>query len=116
MNNYLKIFLYVLFFSASYINATEIKQTTYAYWNKPDIELFYITPKKIDKDTELLFVMHGNDRNAKDYISAWIPYIKNKNIIVVAPRFDKRNYRYFFLLESANSSGVNNNNSNYYIN
>ena len=116
MNNYLKIFLYVLFFSASYTNATEIKQTTYAYWNKPDIELFYITPKKIDKDTELLFVMHGNDRNAKDYISAWIPYIKNKNIIVVAPRFDKRNYRYFFLLESANSSGVINNNSNDYIN
>ena len=116
MNNYLKIFLYVLFFSASYINATEIKQTTYAYWNKPDIELFYITPKKIDKDTELLFVMHGNDRNAKDYISAWIPHIKNKNIIVVAPRFDKRNYRYFFLLESANSSGVINNNSNDYIN
>ena len=116
MNNYLKIFLYVLFFSASYTNATEIKQTTYAYWNKPDIELFYITPKKIDKDTELLFVMHGNDRNAKDYISAWIPYIQNKNIIVVAPRFDKRNYRYFFLLESANSSGVINNNSNDYIN
>ena len=116
MNNYLKIFLYVLFFLASYTNATEIKQTTYAYWNKPDIELFYITPKKIDKDTELLFVMHGNDRNAKDYISAWIPYIKNKNIIVVAPRFDKRNYRYFFLLESANSSGVINNNSNDYIN
>lgn len=116
MNNYLKIFLYALFFSASYTNATEIKQTTYAYWNKPDIELFYITPKKIDKDTELLFVMHGNDRNAKDYISAWIPHIKNKNIIVVAPRFDKRNYRYFFLLESANSSGVINNNSNDYIN
>ena len=116
MNNYLKIFLYVLFFSASYTNATEIKQTTYAYWNKPDIELFYITPKKIDKDTELLFVMHGNNRNAKDYISAWIPHIKNKNIIVVAPRFDKRNYRYFFLLESANSSGVINNNSNDYIN
>jgi hypothetical protein len=116
MNNYLKIFLYVFFFSASYTKATEIKQTTYAYWNKPDIELFYITPKKIDKDTELLFVMHGNDRNAKDYISAWIPHIKNKNIIVVAPRFDKRNYRYFFLLESANSSGVINNNSNDYIN
>ena len=57
MNNYLKIFLYVLFFSASYTNATEIKQTTYAYWNKPDIELFYITPKKIDKDTELLFAV-----------------------------------------------------------
>lgn len=94
----------------------EIKQTTYAYWGKPDVELFYITPKKIDKDTKLLFVIHGNRRNAKDYISAWLPYVKNKNVILVAPRFDKRNFRYFFLLESANPSGVINIDSNDYIN
>ena len=116
MMNCFKIIFYTLFFSASYINAMEIKQTTYAYWGKPDVELFYITPKKIDKDTKLLFVIHGNSRNAEDYISAWLPYVKNKNVILVAPRFDKRNFRYFFLLESANPSGVINIDSNDYIN
>jgi len=116
MMNFFKIIFYTLFFSASYINAIEIKQTTYAYWDKPDVELFYTTPKKIDKDTKLLFVVHGNSRNAEDYISAWLPYVENKNVILVAPRFDKRNFRYFFLLGSANSSGVINIDSNDFIN
>ena len=60
----------------------EIKQTTYAYWDKPDVQLFYITPKKIDKDTKLLFVIHGNSRNAEDYISAWLPYEKIKMLFL----------------------------------
>ena len=111
-----KVFTFLIFLLASYVGATEIKQTTYAYWEKPDVEIFYITPKKIDKDTKLLFVIHGNSRNAKDYISAWIPHIKNKNIILVAPQFDKSSFRYFALLESATSSGNINNNPDDYIN
>ena len=111
-----KEFTFLTFLLASYVGATEIKQTTYAYWDKPDVEIFYITPKKIDKDTKLLFVIHGNSRNAKDYISAWIPHIKNKNIILVAPQFDKSSFRYFALLESATSSGNINNNPDDYIN
>lgn len=111
-----KVFTFLTFLLASYVGATEIKQTTYAYWDKPDVEIFYITPKKINKDTKLLFVIHGNSRNAKDYISAWIPHIKNKNIILVAPQFDKNNFRYFALLESATSSGNINNNPDDYIN
>ena len=112
----LKGFIFLIFLLAPYAVATEIKQTTYAYWDKPDVEIFYITPKKIDKDTQLLFVIHGNSRNAEDYISAWIPYISNKNIIVVAPQFNKNSFRYFFLLESATSSGKINNNPDNYIN
>ena len=112
----LKVFIFLIFLIALNVGATEIKQTTYAYWDKPDVEIFYITPKKIDKDTQLLFVIHGNSRNAKDYISAWIPYISNKNIIVVAPQFNKNSFRYFFLLESATSSGAINNNPDDYIN
>jgi pimeloyl-ACP methyl ester carboxylesterase len=112
----LKGFIFLIFLLAPYAGATEIKQTTYAYWDKPDVEIFYITPNKIDKDTQLLFVIHGNSRNAEDYISAWIPYISNKNIIVVAPQFNKNSFRYFFLLESATSSGKINNNPDNYIN
>ena len=112
----LKGFIFLIFLLELNVGATEIKQTTYAYWDKADVEIFYITPKKIDKDTQLLFVIHGNSRNANDYISAWIPYISNKNIIVVAPQFNKNSFRYFFLLESATSSGKINNNPDDYIN
>ena len=109
-------FLTVIVINTNELHASAINQITYAYWDKPDVEMFYITPKKIDKDTQLLFVIHGNSRNAEDYISAWIPYVSNKNIIVVAPQFDKNNFRYFFLLESATSSGAINNNPDDYIN
>lgn len=99
-----------------YVNAAEIKQTTFAYWDKPDVEIFYITPEKINKDTKVIFVIHGNSRNAEDYLSVWIPHVINKNVIVAAPQFRKIDFRYFFLLEMAESSGKVNSNKNEYIN
>jgi pimeloyl-ACP methyl ester carboxylesterase len=99
-----------------YINAAEIKQTTFAYWDKPDVEIFYITPEIINKDTKVLFVIHGNSRNAEDYLSAWIPHVINKNVIVAAPQFRKIDFRYFFLLEMAESSGKLNSNKDEYLN
>jgi len=99
-----------------YVNAAEIKQTTFAYWNKPDVEIFYITPERINKETKVIFVIHGNSRNAEDYLSAWIPHVINKNVIVAAPQFRKIDFRYFFLLEMAESSGKINSNNNEYIN
>ena len=99
-----------------YTNAAEIHQTTFAYWNKPDVEIYYITPDVINENTKVLFVIHGNSRNAEEYLSAWIPYVLNKNVIVAAPQFSKIDFRYFFLLEMAESSGKVNNNKNDYIN
>ena len=116
MKTFSTVFIFLLFTLTSYLNSSEIKQTTFAYWDKPDVEIFYLTPKKIDINTQILFVIHGNNRNTEDYISAWIPFIENKNIILVAPKFDKKNFRYFFLLESATSSGEINKNSDEYIN
>ena len=99
-----------------YVNAAEIKQTTFAYWDKPDVEIFFITPEKINKDTKVIFVIHGNSRNAEDYLSAWIPHVINKNVIVAAPQFRKIDFRYFFLLEMAESSGKLNSNKDEYLN
>jgi hypothetical protein len=108
-------FIFLIIFS-QYGYSAEIKQTTFAFWDKPDVELFYLSPQNINKDTEVLFVIHGNSRNAKDYLKKWSPLIENKNIIVVAPLFTRESYRYFFLLESASSSGKVNNNSSDYLN
>jgi len=53
---------------SKYVYSSEIKQTTFAFWDKPDVELFYLSPQYINTDTEVLFVIHGNSRNAKDYL------------------------------------------------
>ena len=114
----MKSFLIIVCFAllSNFINASEIKKTTFAYWDKPDVEILYITPNAINEDTEVIFVIHGNSRNADDYLSAWIPLVQNKNVIIAAPLFDKKNFRYFFLLESAESNGSINERSDSYIN
>ena len=114
MKYFLKLLLLLVL--PMYTNAAEIHQTTFAYWNKPDVEIYYITPDVINENTKVIFVIHGNSRNAEEYLSAWIPYVLNKNVIVAAPQFSKIDFRYFFLLEMAESSGKVNNNKNDYIN
>lgn len=114
MKNFVQLFLLLVL--PIYVSSSEIKQATFAYWDKPDVEIFYISPEKINEDTKVLFVIHGNSRNAEDYLSAWIPHIKNKNVIVAAPQFNKANFRNFFLLEMAESSGNVNKDKSKYIN
>ena len=114
MKNFVQLFLLLVL--PIYVSSSEIKQVTFAYWDKPDVEIFYITPEQINEDTQVIFVIHGNSRNAEDYLSAWIPHVLNKNVIVAAPQFTKTDFRYFFLLEMAESSGKVNNNRSDYIN
>ena len=114
MKNFVQLFLLLVL--PIYVSSSEIKQVTFAYWDKPDVEIFYITPEEINEDTKVIFVIHGNSRNAEDYLGAWIPHVLNKNVIVAAPQFTKTDFRYFFLLEMAESSGKVNNNRSDYIN
>ena len=114
MKNFVQLFLLLVL--SIYVSSSEIKQVTFAYWDKPDVEIFYITPEEINEYTKVIFVIHGNTRNAEDYLSAWIPHVLNKNVIVAAPQFTKTDFRYFFLLEMAESSGKVNNNRSDYIN
>ena len=114
MKYFLKLFL--LLTCPVCISAFEINQTTFAYWNKPDIEIYYISPDVIDENTKVIFVIHGNTRNAEDYLSEWRPYIAKKNVIVVAPKFTKESFKYFALLEMAQSSGKVNRDESEYIN
>lgn len=114
MKNFVQLFLLLVL--PIYVSSLEVKQVTFAYWDKPDVEIFYITPEEINEYTKVIFVIHGNTRNAEDYLSAWIPHVLNKNVIVAAPQFTKTDFRYFFLLEMAESSGKVNNNRSDYIN
>ena len=69
------------------VNSSEISKTIYASWDKPDVELLYKLPKEINKDTKVLFIIHGASRDVNRYIESWIDSAKNKNVILVAPSF-----------------------------
>ncbi len=40
----------------------------------------------------ILFVMHGMNRNAEDYLDAWIQIAEDNKLLLIAPEFANRNY------------------------
>ena len=100
----IKLNLISFFFLLLSLNfsAREIHQSTFVYADKPDIEVFYSLPEKVNDETMVLFIIHGASRTAEGYLEDFIPYIQEKNLIAVAPKFSKDSYPYFaFLNRSA---------------
>ena len=95
----ISFFFLLLSFSFS---GREIHQSTFIYADKPDIDVFYSLPEEVNDETMLLFIIHGASRTAEGYLEDFIPYIQEKNLIAVAPKFSKDSYPYFaFLNRSA---------------
>jgi pimeloyl-ACP methyl ester carboxylesterase len=83
------------------ILAREIEETTFSYWDKPDSQIYYSTPKTIDADTKIIFIMHGASRGAKKYLNDWLPLAKGRNVVLIAPEFTKESYpEYVYLMMS----------------
>lgn len=59
--------------------------------NKP-VKVWYFVPKGIQEDSPILFVMHGNSRNAEGYRNAMIASAKKNQFILVVPEFSKIHY------------------------
>ena len=76
----------------------EIHQSTFIYADKPDIEVFYSLPKEVNDETMLLFIIHGASRTAEGYLEDFLPHIKEKNLIAVAPKFSKESYPHYAFL------------------
>ena len=47
----------------------EINKVTYASWDKPDVDLYYVLPKKVDQNTKVIFVIHGSSRDVKNTLA-----------------------------------------------
>jgi hypothetical protein len=54
-----------------------------------DVPVFYVVPKRINKDTRLVLVMHGRKRNAEEYRDQWVDYAKELNLLVIVPEFSE---------------------------
>lgn len=101
-------FLYTLLlvtFTSNALHASQISQLTFAAWNKPDVKLLFVMPKIIDKNTEVLFIIHGASRDVDGYLDLWIESSKEKNVILVAPHFTKTHFPHYSTLGMATHSG-----------
>jgi len=105
MINKKQLSILVLLILSANLFSENLKQVTYASWDKPDVELFYYLPKTINQDTGVLFIIHGASRDAERYIKIWENNIVDKNVILIAPKFSKNSFPNYALLEMATSSG-----------
>ena len=100
-----KIFFLLVFLNSLDVYSSYVNKVTYAAWKKPDVDLYYVLPSKINKDTKVLFIIHGASRNVERYLNVWIDESKNKNVILVAPHFKKNDFKYYSTLGMARHSG-----------
>ena len=98
------------------LSARQIQKITFSYWEKPDIDIFYSSPKSINANTKLLFLVHGGSRAAEKYINDWISFSKDKNVVLVAPEFSKKYYPEYAFLMMSKENGKSLNDESLYIN
>jgi poly(3-hydroxybutyrate) depolymerase len=56
------------------------------------VRVWYYRPQSFDHDSPVVFVMHGKDRNGRDYRDDWIPYAEEKGVLLLAPEFSQWDY------------------------
>ena len=98
------------------LSARQIQKITFSYWEKPDIDIFYSSPKSINANTKVLFLVHGGSRAAEKYINDWISFSKDRNVVLVAPEFSKKYYPEYAFLMMSKENGKSLNDESLYIN
>ena len=68
------------------------KESAYEFkgWAGSSLPVFYAAPKKINKQTRLVVIMHGRKRNAEEYRDHWTDVSEELNLVVVAPEFSEK--------------------------
>ena len=115
--NFFNFSILIFIFSiTTNLYAAKLDKFTFTSWNKPDLDVFYHLPDTIDNNTKILFVIHGNSRNADDYLNTWIKLAKNQNIAIFAPHFKRTSFISFNTLQMSTSSGRIRTDKNLYLN
>ena len=100
-----QLFLIGLCFFSVVLEAKTYEKTVFSEWDKPAINVFYILPKEINAKTEIVFIIHGNSRNADGYIETWAEYATDKNVILLAPEFSRSTFSNYNTLQMSSSNG-----------
>lgn len=95
------VYLYILPKGPALTPATALARgkdsfVIYAYKEskKRSIRVHTYQPKNWGNGNDVMFVMHGGGRNASDYLDAWISLADTMNLLIIAPEFESKFYRY----------------------
>ncbi len=63
-------------------------------WSGPAIPVWAYVPANIDPTSApIMFLMHGAKRDSRRYLEEWVDEADLKGFIIVAPQFEKSNWR-----------------------
>lgn len=79
-------------FNASTRGAGFFDYAAYAPFQNKTIRVYYYIPENVTPNSEILFVFHGNSRNALDYRNAMIEKAEQYNFISIAPKFSNEDF------------------------
>jgi pimeloyl-ACP methyl ester carboxylesterase len=97
-------FIASLIFCQSLI-ARDIEETTYSYWAKPDIQIYYSAPPTISENTKIMFIIHGASRKAEQGLNDWLPLVEGRDVVLIAPEFSKEFYNEYAYLMKTTQTG-----------
>ncbi len=93
----------------------DIQKIVFSEWDKPEINIFYNLPAQITENTKVIFVIHGNSRNADGYLNVWIKLARKHNVLLVAPEFNRSNFPSYNTLMMSTSNGRIRENKDLYL-
>ena len=64
----------------------------YSSFGDKTIKVYYHIPANINANTKILFIFHGNGRNAKDYRNTMINKSEQYRFIIMVPEFSNSNF------------------------
>lgn len=70
----------------------EFVYTGYAPLADKPVKVHYYFPKNLPENAPIVFVMHGNGRNASGYRKSMIPHAQSKKFLLVVPEFSTVHY------------------------
>ncbi len=64
-------------------------QFVFSGWNETELTVQVAAPGAITPETPIVFVMHGNSRNADTYRDNWLDLVAENDVLVIAPWFQR---------------------------
>ncbi len=71
------------------VDTSEIHRFSSNQVNNEKLRYFTYLPNPVNDSMQVMFVMHGTDRNAMDYLDAWTDFAHSNNYLIVAPEFSE---------------------------
>ena len=87
-----KFFLTFLFAFFALDGNAATEDYKFENWFGPSLPIYVAKPKKINKSTRLVVVMHGRKRNAEEYRDQWLQASQDLNLFVIVPEFSEEKF------------------------